>query len=101
MDTLKSLKENGRWLSNHALNHTSQYGEDGIIAKALDTLPERNGWCIEFGAWDGRKFSNTFDLVTSKNYRGVFIEADPNRFRDLQMTHRDNRHILINAFVGF
>jgi hypothetical protein len=101
MQTLKELQEQSRWLLNHASNVTSQFGEDGIIAKALELLPERNHWCIEFGAWDGKKYSNTYNLITAHGYRGVLIEADVVRFRDLQRTHDAQKNILINAVVGF
>ena len=100
--TLNDMKEQSRWLCRHACNVTSQFGEDGIIAKALSLLPERSSWCVEFGAWDGKYLSNTYDLVTAQNYRGVFIEADPVRFKDLEKTHgASGRNVLINAFVGF
>jgi hypothetical protein len=99
---LKDLQEQSRWLSRHAANATSQCGEDGIIAKALSLLPERTSWCVEFGAWDGKFASNTYDLVTSQNYRGVYIEADTKRFRDLERQHgASGRNVLINAAVGF
>jgi len=96
--TLKELQGQSRWLLRHASNVTSQCGEDGIIAKALESLPSRNSWCIEFGAWDGCFSSNTYSLVT-KGYRGVFIEADATRFKSLQSTHPGQ--ILINATVGY
>jgi hypothetical protein len=99
---LKQLQEQSRWLSRYAANVTSQCGEDGIIAKALSLLPERTCWCVEFGAWDGKLHSNTYDLIKSRNYRGVFIEPDPVRFRDLELTHGASaRNVLLNAFVGF
>ena len=57
---------------------------------------------MEFGAWDGKHCSNTYDLIKSHDYRGVFIEADPVRFRDLEQTHgASGRNVLLNAFVGF
>jgi hypothetical protein len=98
--TLRELQEQSRWLLQHASNVTSERGEDGIIAKSLDLLPERNGWCIEFGAWDGRRASNTYNLITTQGYRGVLIESDADRFRDLQDTHDPQKNILINAAVG-
>ena len=99
---LKQLQEQSRWLSQHASNVTSQCGEDGIIAKALSLLPQRTSWCVECGAWDGKRFSNTYDLITSRNYRGVLIEADPVRFTDLERTHgASGRNVLLNASVGF
>jgi hypothetical protein len=99
--TFRELQERSRWLLQHASNVTSENGEDGIISKALELLPQRNGWCIEFGAWDGRKASNTYNLITASAYRGVLIEADPVRFRDLQKTHDPQKNIMINATVGF
>lgn len=99
---LDELKQQAQWLSRHASNVTSQSGEDGIIAKALSLLPERTAWCVEFGAWDGKHFSNTYNLISSQDYRGVFIEPDPARFRDLERTHgASGRNVLLNAFVGF
>ena len=38
--TLKELQEQSRWLSRHASNITSEGGEDGIISKVLELLPE-------------------------------------------------------------
>lgn len=99
---LDELKEQSRWLSRYASNVTSQCGEDGIIRKALTLLPERTYWCVEFGAWDGKLYSNTYDLVSSHNYTGVFIESDPAKFHDLELTHgASGRNVLLNAFVGF
>jgi hypothetical protein len=101
VQTLKELQEQSRWLLRHASDVTSQCGEDGVIARALELLPERNRWCIEFGAWDGQHFSNTYNLIKAHDYRGVLIEADPVRFRELQHTHDAQKNILINAMVGF
>jgi hypothetical protein len=99
---LNELQEQARWLCRHASNVTSQYGEDGIIAKALSLLPERTSWCVEFGAWDGKLYSNTYDLIKSHDYRGVFIESDPVRFSALERTHGiSGRNVLLNALVGF
>ena len=98
---LTQLQEQSRWLTQHASNVTSENGEDGIISAALDLLPSKNGWCIEFGAWDGRLASNTYNLITSRGYRGVLIERDTQRFRDLQSTHGSGKNILLNASVGF
>lgn len=97
---LREIQQRSKWLSTFALDVTSQSGEDGILSKALDVLPERSGWCVEFGAWDGRKYSNTYNLVNSLGYRGVFIEADSERFRDLEKTHSSQVHVLLNALVG-
>jgi len=90
------------WLGTFARNVTSQYGEDGIIEKALEVLGERDGWCVEFGSWDGRKCSNTFHLIKQKQYAAVLIEGSRKRFKDLSATFKENDKVtLINAYVGF
>ena len=98
---LAQLREQSRWLMQHASSVASQCGEDGIISAALDLLPGKNGWCVEFGAWDGHLYSNTYNLITSRGYRGVLIERDPQRFRDLKARHSGGNNILLNASVGF
>ena len=53
---------------NFKKNIYSQNGEDGILEEILKKLNiKKNGWCCEFGAWDGKHGSNTFNLV--KNLR--------------------------------
>jgi hypothetical protein len=89
-------------LLDHSGNVYSQTGEDGIIGKILDFLPEKDQWCVEFGAWDGRFASNTRHLIESRGYAAVLIEADAERFRDLKRLNEANqRTILLNRFVDF
>ena len=58
-------------------NIYSQNGEDGILEEVLKKLDlVKNGWCCEFGAWDGKYGSNTFNLVKNFSYRAIYIESD-------------------------
>jgi hypothetical protein len=102
ISTLASLKRASRWLGKFASSVTSQNGEDGIVAKALSLLPDLNHWCVEFGAWDGRHFSNTYDLVDRHGYSVVLIEGNAVKYRQLcsNYAHRD-RSIVLNAYVGW
>jgi hypothetical protein len=89
-------------LTEFAANVYSQYGEDGVIERMLEVIEDTNGWCVEFGAWDGLHLSNCANLVHNKGYAAVFIEANPEKFSELQATYRDcPRVTTINAFVGF
>jgi hypothetical protein len=83
MLTLGNLQTQCRWLLDYASDVTSETGEDGILRKALELLPEKNQWCIEFGAWDGKHLSNTYNLIATRGYRGVLIEPRRARFREL------------------
>jgi hypothetical protein len=92
---------NPDWLLDHARNVYSQSGEDGILEKVLELLPERNRWCVEFGAWDGEHLSNTRNLVVAHGYSAVLIESEPARFAELEARHRDERRVHgVCALVG-
>lgn len=69
-------------------NVYSQNGEDGVLEELLKRLGIQNGYACEFGAWDGKHLSNTFNLVT-KGWCAVYIESDEPRFRDLLETCKE------------
>jgi hypothetical protein len=80
-------------------NVHSQNGEDGIIEELLNRLSITSGWTCEFGAWDGKYLSNTFAL-TERGWSGVFIEGDPEKYKDLLTTASSYPSIVpINAQV--
>lgn len=91
MAILKQVKENfesNNWLLNSSKNITSQCGEDGILEKIFEVIGESNRWCVEFGAWDGKLHSNTYNLLMNKHWKGVLIEANPAKFNDLVTTYQ-------------
>jgi hypothetical protein len=101
-ETYNKTERSNTWLGAFARNVTSQYGEDGVIEKALEVIGQNDRWCVEFGSWDGRKCSNTFNLIEQKHYAAVLIEGSRKRFKDLSATFKENDKVtLINAYVGF
>lgn len=89
-------------LSDFARSTYSQTGEDGIIEQILRTLPGRDQWCVEFGAWDGMFLSNTRNLVENAGYSAVLIEGNKARFSDLRRNQSSRKNVItINTFVGF
>jgi hypothetical protein len=83
-------------------SYTSQYGEDGIIEKIFELIPDGNHWCVEFGAWDGKRFSNTYHLISEKSWRGVLIEGSRKKFKDLLNTYSGNKNVIfVNKFITF
>ena len=70
-------------LIHYAKSITSQGGEDGVIAHILDRLEIAGGWCVEFGAWDGKFNANTWDLVHNRGWKAVYIEANETAFAKL------------------
>ena len=73
----------GNLLESFAKDVYSQYGEDGILKHIFDLLGVPTGYFCEFGAWDGIKHSNTYNLYL-QGWSGCYIEGDPHRFSALQ-----------------
>jgi len=75
-------------LKNFRKNVYSQNGEDGVIEEILSRLGISKGEFVEFGAWDGKKHSNTCNLL-SHNWTGVYIEGDKTLYEDLLKTQKE------------
>jgi hypothetical protein len=91
-------------LSTFSKNLNSQFGEDGIIEEVLKRLNDHtqtDGWCVEFGAWDGKYLSNTYNLIQNKNYKAVLIEGDSGKHEELCKNLPSEDVIKICAFVHF
>jgi hypothetical protein len=97
-------------LNGFRKNIYSQNGEDGVlceILKRLDIICPNNleggsYWCCEFGAWDGKNQSNTFNLVKEYSWNAVMIEGNKERFIDLERTVQEYPSIhAIHAFVDY
>jgi hypothetical protein len=82
-------------------NIYSQNGEDGILAEILERLKIDLGWFCEFGAWDGKYLSNSYRLLQN-GWKGVMIEGDEQRYKDLEATAKgfDGRLHTICKFVA-
>ncbi len=82
-------------------NIYSENGEDGIIEYLIKKLSLNDIQCCEFGAWDGKKFSNTFNLVKNYNARAVYIEGDESKYLDLLETCKKYPNIVpIKKFIS-
>lgn len=87
-------------LNNFRTNVTSQNGEDGVLREIFTRIGTNNQWCCEFGAWDGKNFSNTYDLWHNQSWSAVLMEIDPVRFTYLLENVRDRDVIPYNVAVG-
>ena len=82
-------------------NQYSQCGEDGVLEEIIRRLDLRDIWCCEFGAWDGRHASNTFNLVVNHGASAVMIEGDISKYQDLLVTQGQYPKIFaVNAYVS-
>jgi hypothetical protein len=81
-------------------NVFSQCGEDGVVEYLLELANIRDGYFVEFGAWDGRYLSNCANLA-ERGWAGCFIEGNSERFLDLRRNYAARTDIAtVNAFVG-
>lgn len=91
-------------LNEYSDSAYSQFGEDGIIAEILRRLESAvalDGWCAEFGAWDGLHLSNTCKLIRERSYSAVLIEGDPARAEELARNFPEQNVLKVCRFVNF
>ena len=79
---------------------TTQRGEDGIIEKIFEIVGATNRYCVEFGAWDGKLYSSTWDLLNNHHWGGLLIEANEVKFAELEGAYCDNNQVAtLNTLV--
>jgi hypothetical protein len=64
-------------------NIQSQFGEDGVIEAIFNKIGTTNKICVEFGAWDGIHYSNTWNLWHNHQWEALLIEGDPEKYKVL------------------
>lgn len=74
-------------LANYKKTIYSQNGEEGIIEEINKRLGLSNEWFVDIGAWNGKHLSNTYFLL-NKGWKGVDIEGDPQKYKDLEETRK-------------
>ena len=83
-------------------NISSQSGEDGIIEEIFRRIKNLLDYqCCEFGAWDGKHLSNTYNLIKNHNYKALLIEGDKKKFQILNSNFLNDKVIKLNKFVEF
>lgn len=93
------MKDTVERLLRHRKTFYSHQGEDGILDFILSKIPDKTGWCVELGAWDGKSESNTYYFISHLGYHGVMIEADILKYNLLQENLKAYDTICVNAFV--
>lgn len=107
MPTIRLLRPDRRkpesnYLAGFARTVTSQHGEDGILEKIFELIGADSRWCVEFGAWDGKTHSNTWNLIANEGWSSVQIEGNGRRYQQLLQTHGGNPAVhCLHSLVGF
>jgi hypothetical protein len=108
------MKKNS-WLSELSQdaklpNYTSQRGEDRIIEKIFEIIGVESKWCVEFGAADGKRGSNTWHWINSQGWSTVQIEGKVDKdlllrqkrdtFEALRERYKNNGKVIcLNEYV--
>ena len=71
---------------------------DPITKYILEKLNIKNGFFIEFGAWNGKHNSNT-KFLADDGWNGLYIEADIEKFNKLKKNYRNTNIICENIFI--
>jgi hypothetical protein len=69
-----------------------------IIQYIFNTLNIKQGFFLEFGAWDGINLSNA-RLLFEKNWNGMFIEGDKKKFEDLRDNYSNTNILVENIYL--
>jgi len=90
-----------RDLRDYEFKVFSQWGDDGLIQKLIDTIEIENKTFIEFGVQDFYE-SNCRFLMTKDNWAGFVIDGSASNIRRLKASHFYWRHALeaIAAFLS-
>jgi hypothetical protein len=92
---------NNTWVQECGWNTTSQTGEDGMLAAIFDRIGQDNSWAIECGAYDGKKYSNTWRLINECDWNAILIEKQRPYYRLLRKRYTDNDKVhYIHAAAG-
>lgn len=91
------------YLHDFAESVTSQWGENGIIAKIFEEIGTENETCVEFGAYDLEDLSNVHPLWAEEGWRALLIEGDPEKFDRIEADYRAHEGIenldIVEGFV--
>jgi hypothetical protein len=72
-----------------------QGAEEAILDRVFELIAPGRRFCVEFGAGDGLRNSNTARLVRDHSWSGVMIEASDYRFAKLRENHGDASNVRI------
>ena len=75
-------------ISDYEKQVYSQHWEDGMLEKIFEILNVKKGTFVEFGGWDGIKYSNVYNLVKN-GWSGLYIEADKGRSDERKKNMKD------------
>jgi hypothetical protein len=78
----------------------SQGAEEAMLDRIFELVPPHRRFCLEFGASDGLRNSNTARLLRDQGWSGVLLEGSDYRYGRLEEHYRDRTKVrLVKATV--
>lgn len=83
----------GNELNNYAKTVYSQWGEDGILEEIFNRIGTTNRFYVEFGGWDGKYLSNTYNLKVNHGWSGLLLEGSQAKVNSIPESERQNLNL--------
>lgn len=80
-------------LSHLAPSLYAQGTEESILARLMTCIPPANRHCVDIGASDGLRNSNTALLLRERGWQGLLVEASNYRFEKLKANFGGARNV--------
>ncbi|SFW24070.1 hypothetical protein [Luteibacter sp. UNCMF366Tsu5.1] len=73
----------------------SQGTEEAILSRILERIPTTNRYCVDIGASDGLRNSNTALLLREQGWSGTLVEASAYRFGRLRENYGEAKNVTL------
>ena len=95
------MSSDARYILDYRRKKYSLEGEEGILEYILNKIPksDRDNFVVEFGAYDGIAFSNSIYFIKEFGFEAIEIEADNERFCQLEINMEPYNVECIQSFV--
>jgi len=77
----------------------AQGAEEAMLQRIFELVEPKSKFCVEFGASDGLRNSNTARFLLEEGWRGAFIEGSDYRFGRLQSNWQDNKSARLHQAI--
>lgn len=88
----------GEGVMSGSMKYYSQYGEEAVIDSFFNK--KEKGFCVDVGAADGTRYSNSRYLIESLGWSAVLVEPHPTFFDELKELYKNTDDVsLLNTAI--
>ncbi|WP_321880149.1 class I SAM-dependent methyltransferase [Paraburkholderia bannensis] len=82
-------------LSGLAQSLYAQGSEEAILSRLMERIAPTNRFCVDIGASDGLRNSNTALLLRERGWQGVLVEGSAYRYQKLAANYGGERRVML------